>query len=177
MSLALQIDMRHADKIEPAQTAAIHALCNRAYEEELAPLFATFRNATHLLGCVDGRLVSHAMWVTRWLQPGDAPHLRTAYVEMVATEPGFEGRGYATAIMQRLMEAVSDFDLAALCPADTTLYSRLGWIYWEGPLFIRTGDGLLPTPDERVMVWSLPDTPRLNLRAPLSAEWRPGELW
>ena len=33
------------------------------------------------------------------------------------------------------------------------------------------------TPDDRVMVKLLPETPPLNLDDPLSAEWRAGELW
>jgi len=46
------------------------------------------------------------MWVTRWLQPGDGSSLRTAYVEMVATDPGYQGRGFATKIIRRLMEEI-----------------------------------------------------------------------
>ena len=33
------------------------------------------------------------------------------------------------------------------------------------------------TGDESVMVWRLQGSPPLNLAEPLSAEWRPGELW
>ena len=37
---------------------------------------------------------------------------------------------------------------------------------------------LQPTPDETVMILRLPRTPPdLDLDAPLSAEWRRGELW
>jgi aminoglycoside 2'-N-acetyltransferase I len=107
--------------------------------------------------------------VTRWLQPGDGPRLRTAYVEMVATEPGFQRRGFAT--------AVHDFDLGGLCPAAPGLYARLGWVFWRGPLSIRTPEGLAPTPEERIMILRLPKTPALDLDLPLSAEWRQGEVW
>ena len=96
---------------------------------------------------------------------------------MVATAPEHERRGFATAIMRRLTDAVIDYDLAALCPAETRIYDRLGWVYWRGPLFIRTETSLFPTPDERVMIWRLPKTPALDLNLPLSAEWREGELW
>lgn len=155
----------------------ILTLCNRAYEEDLQALFTTFTGATHVVAALGGAIASHAMWVTRWLQPGCGAMLRTAYVEMVATEPRFERRGLATSVMQYLAKNISDFDLGALCPAEPGLYLKLGWVRWRGPLHIRQHGGLLATPDERVMVLALPKTPRLDFDAPLSAEWRPGELW
>jgi aminoglycoside 2'-N-acetyltransferase I len=141
------------------------------------PLFATFHDATHILGFVGSTLVSHAMWVTRWLQPRDSPHLRTAYIEMVATEPHLQGRGFATAVMRRLAGAIVGYELGALCPAEPQFYARLGWIFWRGPLFIGLGEQFVPTPDERIMILRLPKTPSLDVSQPLSAEWREGELW
>jgi len=81
-------------------------------------------------------------------------------------------------VMQRLAADVQDFELAALSPSDPAFYERLGWELWQGPLFIRTDDGLLLSPgEEQVMILRLPRTPPLDLDAPLSAEWRQGELW
>jgi aminoglycoside 2'-N-acetyltransferase I len=140
-------------------------------------LFVTFHNATHVLAWLGTHLVSHSMWVTRWLQAGDYPLLHTAYVEMVATEPEFQRRGFATRVMQQLASTITDFEIGALCPAEPELYAKLGWVYWRGPLFIRTEEGLLPTPEEKVMILRLPKTPELNLNLPLSAEWREGEVW
>lgn len=158
--------------------AEIVAMCELAFDEPLAELFASYGPATHLIGRREGQLVSHVMWVTRWLQPIGMVPLRTAYIEMVATHPACQGLGYATRLMEitpgRLQD---DFELAALAPADTTLYVRLGWVFWRGPLFIRLDGRLLPTPDERVMIWPVSKTPALNLDAGLSAEWRSGELW
>jgi aminoglycoside 2'-N-acetyltransferase I len=157
--------------------AEILALCNRAYEEDLKALFGTFPRGTHVVAVLGGAIVSHAMWVTRWLQPGCGTMLRTAYVEMVATDPRFERRGLATSLMQHIAGHITAFDLGALCPAEPGLYLKLGWVFWRGPLHIRQHGGLLSTRDERVMVLELPKTPRLDLDAPLSAEWRLGELW
>ena len=42
---------------------------------------------------------------------------------------------------------------------------------------IRQDSGLLPTPDEEIMILPMPQTPPLDLDAPISAEWRVGELW
>jgi aminoglycoside 2'-N-acetyltransferase I len=98
-------------------------------------------------------------------------------VEAVATADAYRGRGYATAVMQRLGQEIIDFELGGLSPAEQGLYLRLGWELWRGPLFIRTAAELVPTPDEVVMVLRLPNTPSLDLDAALSAEWREGELW
>jgi len=177
MDNELELEVIHADLLVADKLATIHVLCNRAYEEDLSQLFETFNDATHVLGYFGETLVSHAMWVTRWLQLGDGSGLRTAYVEMVATEPGYQRHGFATAIMQRLAEEISDFELGGLCPSETELYAKLGWVYWRGPLFIRAEEGLTPTPDEKVMILRLPKTPPLDLNLPLSAEWRQGEVW
>ena len=159
-------------------TAAVLSLCARAFDEDVAPRFETFTKPTHVLGYDLGALVSHALRVTRWLQPEDLRPLSTAYVEMVATDPGHRRRGFATQVMRRLAKCIVDYELGALCPADPRLYLKLGWRLWRGPLFIRRRAGsLIPTPQERVMILRLPKTPPLNLDAPLSAEWRPGELW
>lgn len=153
----------------------IITLVNRAYEEEA---FETFVGATHVLGSYNNIWVSHALWITRYLQVGAAPPLRTAYVELVATEPAYQHRGFASSIMRRLIAEVQDYDLAALSPFSVEYYERLGWELWRGPLFIRAEGALVPSPaDEEVMIFRLPKTPPLDLDAPLSAEWREGELW
>jgi aminoglycoside 2'-N-acetyltransferase I len=175
--MELRLEVIQASHLTSKQLAAIHALCNQAYEEDLTPLFATFIDATHVLGYYGKSIESHAMWVTRWLQAGDNPPMRTAYVEMVATGPSFQRRGFATAVMRRLADEISDFDLGGLCPAEPELYAKLGWVFWRGPLFIRTPERVIITPDERVMILRLPNTPALDLELPLSAEWREGELW
>ena len=173
----LKLEVLHADQLTSQQLADIHALCDRAYQADLEPLFRTFSDTTHVLGWWNSAIVSHAMWVTRWLQPSSQPPLRTAYVEMVATEPEFQGRGFATAVMRRLASAIHDFQLGGLSPAEPMLYEKLGWVFWQGPLFIRTPGGLLSTPEDSVMILRLPGTPPLVLTSALSAEWREGELW
>ena len=164
--------------LSAAERHTLVELCNRAYGENLQPLFDTFVDPMHLLGTVNGKMVSHAMWVTRYLQPGTLLILRTAYVEMVATAEAYRNRGYASALMRHLADEVRDYDLAALSPFSPGYYVRLGWELWRGPLFIRTPEGTVRSPeDEEVMILRMPKTPDLDLTAPLSAEWREGELW
>ena len=171
------IQILPSDLLTPAQRAEIHALCNRAYDEDLEELFQTFSNPTHVIARLDSAIISHAMWVERWLQPGDLPPLRTAYVEMVATEPALQHRGYGTQVMTRLAASIQNYSLGCLCTGSPSFYDRMGWVFWQGPLFIRTSNGLLPTPEEEVMILKLLNTPQLDLTLPLSAEWREGELW
>ena len=173
----LKLEVLHADQLMSEQLAEIHALCNRAYDADLESLFRTFSDVTHVIGWWGPVMVSHAMWVTRWLQPSNQPPLRTAYVEMVATEPQFQGRGFASAVMRRLASAIHDFEMGGLCPAEPMLYTKLGWVFWQGPLFIRTKESLISTPEIQVMILPLPKTLLLDLTLPLSAEWREGELW
>lgn len=177
MEAELSLEVIRDIHLTDGQLSSIHTLCDRAYEEDLASLFNTFTDTTHVFGYLEDTIVSHAMWVTRWLQPGDGPRLRTAYVEMVATEPRYQRRGFATAIMKRLAEEISDYELGGLCPSTPELYGKLGWVFWQGPLFVRTAEGLTPTPDEKVMILRLPKTPALDMNLALSAEWREGEVW
>jgi aminoglycoside 2'-N-acetyltransferase I len=161
----------------PDETAAVRALCDAAYQADTRAYFRDIGPGDHLLGLDNGALVSHLMWVTRRLQPGESPPLRTAYVEMVATAPDAQGRGYATALLEYFVPQVADYQLAALSPATPNLYARLGWTFWRGPLTVRYEGRLLPTPEERVMILPLPLTPTLHLDQPLSIEWRAGEVW
>jgi len=173
----LQIKVVKGESLSDVDRNTIISFCNRAYEEDLESLFNTFRITTHVLGYYDQSLVSHAMWVNRWLQVGNNPPMCTAYIEMVATEKTYRNRGFATAVMRRIADEIHDFDLGALSPFSVAYYERLGWELWHGSLFIRTDSGLIRTPREEVMILRLPCTPSLNVNDPLSAEWREGESW
>jgi aminoglycoside 2'-N-acetyltransferase I len=157
----------------------ILALCRRAYGEDLRAALDSFEAPVHVLAIIDNAIVSHALWITRWLVPGERAPLRTAYVEAVATDPAFQRRGYASAVLQALIGEVEGFELAALCPSDEgqELYRRLGWEEWTGPLLIRKDEASVATPDEAIMIHRLPNSPPIHLNESMSAEWRPGEVW
>jgi aminoglycoside 2'-N-acetyltransferase I len=177
MNKNLILKITPTDQLSKRERAAVIDLCSRAYEEDYDPYLATFEGAVHILGNLDGELVSHALWITRWLQMGKGPLLRTAYVEAVATDEKYRGRGFATSVMERLATEITDFEIGALCPAETSLYARLGWAFWQGPLFHRKDGKLIQDPEERVMILRLPHTPTLDLSQPISVEWRTGEIW
>lgn len=171
------IEHAHSSELTPTLAADIKELCDAAYREDTQGYFAALGPGDHLVGRVGDRVVTHLMWVTRWLEPQGKPQLRTAYIEMVATHPDHERRGHASALLRKAESMVQDFDVAALCPATDSLYERLGWRFWRGPLFTRRGAGLEATPEERVMLLPTARTPDLDWSAPLSIEWRPGEVW
>lgn len=174
----MHIDLVETAALTTGLRAEILAVCREAYNEELSDYLDNAGPGIHLLGRVNGEIVSHAMIVERWLEtPGERP-LRTAYVELVATPPRLQRRGYATALMRRVADESQQFDIGALSPSDPAFYSRLGWEVWSGPLSVRASAGLIGTPGEQAMVMRLPGTPRsLRLDAPLSIEWRAGEVW
>lgn len=168
-------------------SAAVHgklydellSLCSRAYEEDFTEYLKLLSPGMHLLARLDGELVSHVAWVERELRVAGLGPLRTAYVEAVATLPERQGRGYASALLERIPSLVADFDLAALSPSDEGFYRRLGWVTWEGPLSYRDPAGAeVSTPEEQIMIHRLPRTPAaLDLRAGVSTDWRPLEVW
>ena len=156
-------------------------LCERAYGEEndIDDLMREFEDATHvLLIDVRDRLVSHALWIERWLIHGTG-RVRTAYVELVATDPGRQGHGHASTIMRALGSAIASFDIGALSPSDPAFYARFGWETWRGPLFEQRQNGkFVPSPaDEAVMVLQRSGGPQLDFDGRLTAPWRPGEIW
>lgn len=162
----------------PTLRAAVLELCEAAYGERLEQYLQDIGPGRHFLGSVDRRLVAHLMVVQRTLVPVGGSPLRTAYIELVATAPHEQGKGYASALLRYAATQLAGFDIAALSPTSAAFYARLGWELWTGPLAVRTAAGLDPTPDESVMILRLPRTPpELDLTAPLSVEWRPGEVW
>lgn len=180
MTAPSPLQVRHTStiRLSPAERAAVVGLCEAAYEEPIAGYLDTLGPGEHLLGHADGALVAHLMWVTRWLQAGDGPLFRTAYIELVATAPAARRRGHATRLLEEALPRLGGYDLAALSPATEGIYLRLGWRSWRGPLsHRREGRRIADRADERVMILALPRTPPLDLDAPLSVEWRPGEVW
>ncbi len=174
----LDIKVKSACDLNPKEYAEILALCNQAFQHDVSPNMKSFQEPTHVLGRYRGRLVSHVLWITRWLQIGDGPLLRTAYIEATATDLDYRHKGFASKIMKRATEEIQEFDIAALSTGSPNFYARLGWRLWRGPLFLRKGQELIPTPEEHgVMVLALERTLPFDINAPLSIEWRELEPW
>ena len=133
----------------------------------------------HFFVEVAGEVVSHASVVERELQMADQP-IRTGYVEAVATAPRFQRRGYGSSVMHEVNAHIREaFELGALGTGEHGFYERLGWQAWRGPTLVRTDAGPRRTPDEDgfILVLPTPTSPPLDLDAPLSCDWRPGDVW
>jgi aminoglycoside 2'-N-acetyltransferase I len=124
-------------------------------------------------------IVGHASVVARELHTG-GHRLATGYVEAVATRPTHQRRGHGSALMREVGEYIdATFELGALDTGSSAFYERLGWVVWKGPTFVRTDSGLIRTADEdgQVLVRLTPTSPELDLSAPISCDWRPGDVW
>lgn len=133
----------------------------------------------HFVLEIEGEIVAHAAVVERQLQVGGMA-VRTGYVEAVATSPERQGLGLGSIVMTDVTEYIREgFELGGLGTGRTSFYGRLGWRIWAGPSAVRTPDGEQPTPDDGgyIMVLETPTSPPLDLTAPISCEWRPGDVW
>jgi aminoglycoside 2'-N-acetyltransferase I len=138
---------------------------------------------THFLleddGSIDGAIAAHAAVVERELQVASRP-VRTGYVEAVATAPTSQGRGLGTVVMRDVSAHIrAAFELGALGTGLHGFYERLGWETWRGPTSVRTERGERRTPGEdgHILVLRTPASPQLDLAAPISCDWRPGDVW
>jgi aminoglycoside 2'-N-acetyltransferase I len=188
--VSLQVRLARTDELGPAELAALHELCRAAFEgagatRDPAGLGFTDDDWAHACGGVHafvtehGGPVAHGSVVERDIHADGRP-LRTGYVEAVATRSDRRGRGLGTGVMRALDEEVlAGFELGALDTSLHGFYARLGWERWRGPTFVRTDDGLVATTEEDgyVMILRTLSTPTLDLDAPISCEWRPGDVW
>jgi len=162
-----------------AQREEVIALCSNIFDLDYRYLLDLCPDRVHVLGYVQGRLVSHALWLDRRMRVGGGPWQIAAYVEGVATHPDYEGRGYGSAVMRRLAQEIGRYAFGALSPAVPEWYERLGWVRWQGPLLIERDSVVEVTtdPEEMVLIYRTPRTGALDLTATLTGEWRPFEPW
>jgi aminoglycoside 2'-N-acetyltransferase I len=133
----------------------------------------------HFVLDVGGEILAHASVVERELHVGGRTP-RTGYVEAVATAPAHQGTGLGSAVMREVGSYIQErFELGALGTGSQGFYERLGWLIWRGPSSVRTADGTVRTPEEDgyILVLPTPASPPLDLTAPISCEWRSGDVW
>lgn len=133
----------------------------------------------HFVLELNGEIIAHASVVERELHV-DRQALRTGYVEAVATAPDHQGAGFGSLVMADVTSYIRErFELGALGTGRHRFYERLGWLTWTGPASVRTPEGARRTPDEDgyILVLPTPSSPKLDLSAAISCEWRPGDVW
>ncbi len=170
--------------LSAAEVGAIRALLVSAFGSDEEERF-TDDDWDHAVGGVhfvldlDGEIVCHASVVERELHVDGHP-LKTGYVEAVATAVDRQGAGFGSAVMTDVAAYIAEhFELGALGTGEHHFYERLGWVTWAGPSSARTADGTRPTPEDDgyILVLRTPTSPALDLTAPISCEWRPGDVW
>ena len=174
-----------------AELAAIRAMLAGAFGDDEESRFDDHDwqhalGGLHILAALDGEIVAHASVVPRELHVAGRP-LHTGYVEAVGVAPARQRRGLGSLVMRAAGEHILErYQLGTLGTGEQGFYERLGWRTWRGPTFVRPREGVagddLPdvrTPDEDggIMVLLTPATRDLDLDAPISCEWRPGDVW
>lgn len=184
MSEQRRIQTASTDQLSAARFAEIDAVCEAAFGFPFARVWERVGQGIHIMAEVDGRVVAHAMLVDRRIYVGAEldTALDGAYVENVATLPDEQGGGHATAVMKEASRIIGEeYEIGALGTRDQQFYSRLGWIVWDGPAYVRTPDGeRLRTAgsDGEVMVLRTDRTPvGIALTEPIAVDWRAGEPW
>jgi aminoglycoside 2'-N-acetyltransferase I len=170
-------------ELRPREVAVLRQLFDAAWADDEEPF--TDQDWDHAVGGIhflveeDGEIRAHASVVGRELHAGEH-RLAAGYVEAVATWPAHKRRGYGTAVMREVGAHIDrTFPLGALDTGRPGFYERLGWVVWEGPTFVRTETGLIRTAEDdgAVLVRLTPTSPDLDLSAPISCDWRPGDVW
>ena len=173
-----------SDELRPDEEAVLRELFDEAWGDDAEGSF-TDQDWGHAVGGVhviaeaDGRKVAHASVVERELHTA-GHRLPTGYVEAVATRPSHQRRGLGSLVIGAAGELIDRaYRLGALATGVVGFYEKLGWVAWRGPTSVRTDAGLVRTAGEdgNVFVRLTPTSPELDLAAPISCEWRPGDVW
>lgn len=180
----MRVRQLRTDELTQGEIAAIRELLWAAFADDEDGEF-TEDDWQHALGGlhfvldVDGRILAHAAVVPRELHVANRP-LRTGYGEAVAVAPGHQRAGLGTVVMREATQHVADeYELGALGTGSHAFYERLGWRTWRGPSSVRGPQGDTATPDDDgyIMVLLTAHAPNIDLDAPISCEWRPGDVW
>jgi aminoglycoside 2'-N-acetyltransferase I len=125
----------------------------------------------------DDAVAAHGALVMRRLLH-DGRSLRAGYVEAVAVRPDRRRAGHAATVMAALEALAPAYDVLALATSEegVALHESRGWQRWRGPTSVLAPTGIEPTPDEDG-VYVLPGRAALDLDAPLTCDWRPGDVW
>ena len=135
----------------------------------------------HVLASEGDEVVAHGAVVPRVLVTGGRG-LRTGYVEGVATRGDRRGRGLATLVMREVGRVIGrGYELGALGDGSGIpgFYQRLGWETWQGPTWVAGPEGRERTAEEdgSILVLRTPATGVLDPTAPITCDWRSGDVW
>jgi len=171
-------------ELSAAEIDAIRRLLESAFGTDPEECF-TDEDWEHALGGLHfvldlhGEIVAHASVVGRVIHV-DGRSLHAGYVEAVATAPAYQRRGLGTRVMLEVGRYIANgFELGALGTGELPFYERLGWLTWSGPSSVRAATGERRTPDEdgHIMILPTRTSPTFDPNAPISCDWRAGDVW
>lgn len=158
----------------------LRLLWDRAFDD------FTDDDAAHAFGGVHaivhdaGDPVAHASVVPRAVRFDRLPFREIGYVEGVAVDPRFQGRGLGRAVMRALHpEIAARWPVAMLSTgASTGFYERLGWERWGGLSFTRTATGVVADDEHGgLMILRCEPAAVPDLTVDVTCEDRPGDAW
>jgi len=172
----------HTADVTSAELTAIRALVDAAFDGRFDDHdWDHARGGLHVIVADGARIVAHGAVVQRQLLYGDRP-VRAGYVEAVAVDDRWRGRGLGRAVMDEVERViVGAYDLGALSSSETAMgfYLARGWLPWQGATAVLTPDGIAPTPDDDDSTFVLPVPPLapLDRTRTLICDWRAGDVW
>lgn len=181
MSGMPKLQIAHTAKLDVVTLNAARALLDDVFADD--PL--TDQDWEHCLGGMhallwDGDdLIGHASVVQRRLLY-DGQALRTGYVEGVGVRADHRRLGHGWALMAQLEGIIrGGYDLGALAVTDEAIefYADRGWTRWRGPTSALTPTGVRRTEEDDDCIYVLPVSHPLDPTAPLTCDWRDGDLW
>ncbi len=169
----------HSAELAADELAAVRALMDAAFDDFTDHDWSHGLGGMHAL-VVDGDdVLAHGSLVMRRLLVEERS-LRCGYVEAVATAPNRRRVGHASTVMTALEGLAPAYDLLALSTsaAGQVLYAGRGWQPWRGPSAVMTPEGTVATPEEDGTILVLDRTGSgLDLDAPITCDWRDGDVW
>ena len=170
--MELELSVKKNRDLSEQELENIIKLCSNAFNEDFHPYMKNFVGATQILGYYEDNLVSHVLWLDRWIRIENKPLLKTAFLDAVAVDKKYRKRGFASIMMTRLAGEITKYDRAVLTTNSPDYYIHLGWKSWQGLVYFQRDDGrTTPLNNSTLMVLFLPGTPALDLNEPLTIEW------